>query len=49
MSTASMPMRFSIAERMSFVHGSAPKMPIRSDELAGSMPWRSISSAIDSM
>jgi hypothetical protein len=46
---ASMPMRFSIALRMSLVHGSAPKMPMRSEHWAGSTPCRSSSSAIDSM
>jgi hypothetical protein len=35
--------------RISFVHGSAPKMPNRSDEAAGSSPCRSISSTIASM
>jgi hypothetical protein len=49
MSVASMPSRDSISARISFVHGSAPKMPNRSDEAAGSSPWRSISSMIASM
>jgi len=49
MSTAVMPTRFSMARRMSLVQGSAPKMPMRSELLLGSMPWRSNSSAIASM
>ena len=49
MSVASRPARASISARISFVHGSAPKMPNRSEEAAGSSPWRSISSTIASM
>ena len=49
MSVASMPALASISARISFVHGSAPKMPNRSEEAAGSSPWRSISSMIASM
>ena len=37
------------AERISLVQGSAPKMPVRSDDCVGSRPCRSNSSAIDSM
>ena len=49
MSVASRPSLASISVRISFVHGSAPKMPKRRDEAAGSSPWRSISSMIASM
>ncbi len=49
MSVASMPARASISARISFVHGSAPKMPYLSDDRAGSRPWRSISSMMFSM
>ena len=44
MSTASMPRRASISARSSSVHGSAPKIPTRSEHAAGSMPRRCISS-----
>ena len=46
MSTACIAQRCSISRRISSVQGSAPKMPISSDDSAGSMPWRSISSTI---
>ncbi len=49
MSTASMSSRCSISRRISSVHGSAPKMPVRSEVLRGSIPWRSISSSSVSM
>ena len=39
----------SIASRIAGVHGSAPKMPTSSGHCRGSMPCRSISSAIASM
>lgn len=49
MSTADSPMRASITVRISGVHGSAPKMPIRRLDWAGSSPWRTNSSAMASM
>ena len=49
MSIASIDTFASIAWRIAGVHGSAPKMPIESEQAFGSMPWRSISSAIASM
>ena len=49
MSIASIASLDSIALRIVGVHGSAPKMPISSEHAAGSMPCRSISSAIASM
>ena len=49
MSIASMSSFPSIATRIAGVHGSAPKMPTLSDEARGSIPCRSISSAIASM
>jgi hypothetical protein len=49
MSTAWMSMRSSISRRISSVHGSAPKMPTRSEVERGSMPWRSNSSSRVSM
>ena len=49
MSTASMPRISSISVRIWSVHGSAPKMPICSDDSRGSRPWRRISSTIASM
>ena len=49
MSIASRSSLASIACRIVGVHGSAPKMPILSEHLRGSMPCRSISSAIASM
>ena len=39
----------SIALRIVGVHGSAPKMPIDNEQVFGSIPCRSISSAIASM
>jgi hypothetical protein len=49
MSIASMSSFASIAARIVGVHGSAPKMPIDSEQVFGSMLCRSISSAIASM
>jgi hypothetical protein len=49
MSIASSEVFASIASRIAGVHGSAPKMPIFSDDFFGSTPCRSISSAIASM
>ncbi len=49
MSMASMSSFASMASRIAGVHGSAPKMPILSDDCRGSKPWRSISSAMASM
>ena len=49
MSIASMSSFSSIARRIVGVHGSAPKMPILSEQALGSMPCRSISSAMASM
>ena len=49
MSSASIAICFSISARIASVHGSAPKMPMRSDVDAGSMRCRRISSAIASM
>ena len=46
MSTACIPQRCSISARISSVQGSAPKIPISSDDAAGSSPARSISSTI---
>jgi hypothetical protein len=49
MSTASIANRSSISRRISSLHGSAPKIPTRSDVPRGSTPWRSNSSRIVSM
>jgi len=49
MSIASMSSIVSSAARIVGVHGSAPKMPIASDDARGSSPCRCISSAIASM
>ncbi len=49
MSTASIAKRSSISRRISSVHGSAPKMPTRSDVVRGSTPCRSNSSRSVSM
>jgi hypothetical protein len=38
MSTACMPVRASISARIASVHGSAPKMPMRSELVLGSTP-----------
>src|ERR1019366_9196515 len=45
MSVASSPASASISARISLVHGSAPKMPYFSEQGAGSIPWRFISSS----
>ena len=44
-----MPTRVSTSSRSACVHGSAPKMPIFSDDSAGSIPCRTISSIRFSM
>ncbi len=42
-------MRRSMASRSSSVHGSAPNMPVLSEQPGPSSPWRSNSSAMVSM
>jgi hypothetical protein len=49
MSTAWMPARSSISRRICSVHGSAPKMPISSEQARGSRPCFSNSSMTVSM
>ena len=46
MSTASIPNASSSSARIASDHGSAPKIPTRSDVDVGSMPWLRNSSAI---